>query len=192
LGTTRYFQFRFQAATLVIALLQVLSGCSRDNNTRVKIELADPPAGKGTQAAAPMPDSLQCPPAGAPTLQPSASTGHHGVVFTWNASVPSTRPEDNAVGYCLYRSKTKNAAKANANCSGCEQINSIPVSGRGCVDDLVEDGSSYYYVVTAISVSGKTSSSSNEISVVIPDAQKSARSKTTASYPSCRAASIAK
>ena len=92
-----------------------------------------------------------CPPAGLPTLQSSPQkTGHHRVTLSWQGSAPSGNSESADVGYCLYRSKERNAAKQNATCSHCEQINSVPLTDTGCVDDLVEDGATYYYVVTAI------------------------------------------
>jgi hypothetical protein len=82
-------------------------------------------------------------------------------------------PDDNAVGYCLHPSKKKKAAKKNAACNDCEQIDSIPVIGTGCVDDLVEEGHCYYYLVKAISSKGKISSSSNETPVAIPASKQS-------------------
>jgi hypothetical protein len=158
------------------------SGCSRDSNTRTKIELVDSAKSKASlQAVAPLLPT--CPSAGLLTLQPSAATGHHRVVLSWNASAPSTRPQDNAVGYCLYRSQKQNTAGKNATCTQCEQINSVPVTLTGCVDDFVQDGATYYYVVTAISSGRQLSSSSNEIPVVIPQNKPGGG---TSSYPFCR------
>jgi len=186
-------RFRHRAALLcVVGVLQAVSGCSRDTSTRVKIELADPPAGKRTNAVLAPPGIYHCPPAGAPILQPSATTGHHRVILTWNASIPSARSEDNAVGYCLYRSGKVNLAKENATCRGCEQINAIAVPGTACVDDLVQDGTTYYYVVTAINASEKRSSSSNEIPVVIPNTKETSVSTSTSDYPLCRSGTPSK
>ena len=137
--------------------------------------------------AAPEPKLPPCPQAGVPILQPSTQTGHHKVTLSWNASSPSSDPEKKAVGYCLYRSDKQNAAKQNSTCSDCEQINSIPIAGTGCVDDLVKDGATYYYVVTAINARGRTSPSSNEILVQIPPAKEATASVTVPSYPLCRA-----
>jgi hypothetical protein len=120
-------------------------------------------------------------------LQPSSLTGHHKVTLTWNASIPSSNVESQAVGYCLYRSKTPNAAKQNPRCGNCEQINSIPIAGTGCVDDLVEDGAAYYYVVTAINANRKISSSSNETPAQIPLSKQASTSGLAGSYPRCRA-----
>ena len=128
-----------------------------------------------------------CPPAAVPTLQLSPqTTGHHKVTLSWNASAPSGNSDSKAVGYCLYRSKKQNAAKQNATCSDCEQINSVALADTGCIDDLVEDGSTYYYVVTAINAKGKISSSSNEMLAQVPPNKKSGNSVSPGSYPFCR------
>jgi hypothetical protein len=153
---------------------------------------AKTPKGKGTLPAAAEPKLPPCPPADLPTLQPSPEkTGHHKVTLSWNASAPSVNSESNAVGYCLYRMKKQDAAKQNSakqndNCSDCEQINSTAVAGTGCVDDLVEDGATYSYVVIAVSAKGKPSSPSNEASAQIPPTKESASSVPMGSYPRCR------
>jgi hypothetical protein len=133
------------------------------------------------------PKPLRCPPAGLQTLQPSSVTGHHKVILTWNASIPSANAESAAAGYCLYRSKKRKAAKQNPTCNDCEQINVIPIAGTGCIDDLVEDGAGYYYVVTAISANQKISSSSNETPAQIPLNKPAASSAPAGSRPLCRA-----
>jgi hypothetical protein len=137
--------------------------------------------------AAAEPRPFHCPAAGVPALQASPQTGHHKVTLSWNASPPSPDPERKAVGYCLYRSGKQNAAKQNPTCSDCEQINSIPIAGIGCIDDLVKDGATYYYVVTAINARGRTSSASNETTAQIPPTKRANDSVSLASYPLCRA-----
>ena len=119
-------------------------------------------------------------------LQPSPATGHHKVLLTWKASAPGARPVDNAVGYCLYRSLKKDVATYNATCSDCEQINSVPVAGTACVDDLVQDSALYFYVVTAINGSGNRSSSSTQVQVAIPAANVRT-GVVLGAYPMCRA-----
>jgi hypothetical protein len=125
-------------------------------------------------------------------LQPSApDTGHHRVILTWDASETSPIPQDNAVGYCIYRSKKKGVARKTPNCNDCEQVNLIPVKTTKCIDDRVQDRATYYYVVAAISREGALSSSSNEILVPIPPGKKH-KSDTESSYPFCRGDASAK
>jgi hypothetical protein len=132
-----------------------------------------------------------CPPAGvAPLQRSSPGTGDHKVFLKWNASVmPSGNPDSNAVGYCLYRSKTKSTAKKKPTCSECERVNIVPIPGTACVDDLVKDGATYFYVATAINRDSQISSSSNEVPVAIPRSPKSARPAPPGAYPLCRGAS---
>jgi hypothetical protein len=180
-------RMRLPVAILIAAILMMVGGCSRPSGSRVTLEEFVPHGEKAAPATAAVPTALTCPPAGAPMLQPSASsTGHHKVVLTWNASSPSPHPEDNAVGYCLYRSTKKSVAKNNATCKDCEQINTMPVVGTGCVDDLVQDGALYYYVATAINAGRKVSVSSNETPAPIPANKQSAISTSTNAYPFCR------
>jgi hypothetical protein len=127
-----------------------------------------------------------CPPAGLPALQPDSQTGHHTVILSWDASVPGPGLDSKVVGYCLYRSRKQNAAKRNPICSDCEQINPMPVVGTGCVDDLVLDGASYYYVVTAINANKRISSSSNETPAPIPPGSQTAKPTSASGYPFCR------
>ena len=174
-------------ATLVLASILLVSGCDRSFESSVALEAFEPLQPKVALASAP--PAPFCPPAGASSLRPSVATGHHRVVLAWTAGPPSARPEDNAVGYCLYRSQTKGAAKDNATCRGCEQINPVPVAGTGCVDDLAQDGALYYYVVTAITADARRSSSSNEIPVPIPAGNQPAKTSSPSSSPLCRGTS---
>jgi len=173
---------------LGLIVFQGVGPACRDNNvSRVHVKLEDVPTEKRLPLNRPTPVTLVCPGAGvAPLKRSQPGTGDHTVILTWNASAPSINPDSTAVGYCLYRSKTPKVAKKKATCSDCEQINSIPLVGTACVDDVVADGSTYFYVATAISRSGQLSSSSNEITVVIPRSKQSARSPSSASPPLCR------
>lgn len=127
-----------------------------------------------------------CPPAGVQPLQRSAQTGHHKVVLSWNANAFSRDPELQTVGYCLYRSSKRHAAKNNPTCHDCEQINPVPIVGTGCVDDLVLDSATYYYAVTAINAKGKISAAVSEALAPIPPGKQSAKSVPATSYPFCR------
>lgn len=181
-------RIRFVAVLTAACMLQTTSGCSRAPATSASQHAMEAQPGTKTIAAAAAPVLPTCPAAGAPMLQRTApGTGHHRIILSWNASTPSARAEDNAVGYCLYRSNKKNAAKKNPTCNECEQVNVIPVAGTSCLDDLVEDGAIYYYVATAINAKGKSSASSNETTVPIPATKSSAKSASPGSYPLCRA-----
>jgi hypothetical protein len=141
--------------------------------------------GDGTRPATSRPRPTLCPPAGLATLPPSPQiTGHHNVTLSWNAS-PSLNSENQAVGYCIYRSKKPAVAKHNPTCNDCEQVNLTAIAGTQCIDDLVEDGATYYYVVTAINARGKPTSPSNETPAQIPP-NKESSSLPKASFPSCR------
>lgn len=140
-----------------------------------------------------------CPqPAGHAPKAPQPGTGHHTVTLTWNASAPSPNPESNAVGYCLYRGKEKKEAKRGKN-GGKQiptfgelgQINSVPIAGTGCVDDLVEDGATYDYVVKAVNAKGIPSGPSNYASAMIPVGKRS-NPLPLRQFPSCRGASDTK
>jgi hypothetical protein len=132
-----------------------------------------------------------CPPAGVASLQRSTpGAGDHKVFLKWNASaMPSGGLDSNAVGYCLYRSTIKSAAKNKPTCSECERVNVVPISSTSCVDDLVKDGAAYFYVATAINRDSQISSASNEIPVGIPRSRKSVRPAPAGAYPLCRGGS---
>jgi hypothetical protein len=162
---------RFQAV-LWLMLMLANPACQRSNSSRIRIELHDLPSDKLAVSTQPVQPPPVCPPAGIVPLQPGApGTGHHKVTLSWNPSVPSTDPNIAATGYCLYRSKLKHAAKKNPVCKDCEQINHVPISTPGCVDDVVSDSTLYYYVVTAINSKSALSAPSNEILVSIPSAR---------------------
>lgn len=185
LGTRLSRLLRLPTPTLTIACwFLLLSACSRTSSQNASPQAAQTPAAKQT-ITVPAPQLPRCPSGGIPA--PSALAGHHKVTLSWTASLPSdAHPEDNAVGYCLYRSPKKHVAKKNARCSDCEQVNSVPVVGTACVDDLVADGATYYYVSTAINFRGTLSASSNEVPVSIPSSKQSTGPASAVSYPLCR------
>lgn len=133
-----------------------------------------------------------CPPAGLLSLQPgSRGTGDHTVTLSWNASIAPPHSKDDAAGYCIYRSQKQSAAHKNPTCSKCERVNVVPLASLSCVDNVVEDGVTYYYVVTAISPSSSISSASNEVTVPIGGSREE---KTTSgnSPPLCRVNPVAR
>lgn len=110
-----------------------------------------------------------CPPAGIMAAEPPAS-GHHTVLLRWNPSLPTPKVPDPIAGYCLYRSTTDQPTlQKKPTCPKCQQVNAIPIAGTSCVDDLVADQTTYYYVVTAINTHGIPSLPSNEVTVATND-----------------------
>lgn len=94
------------------------------------------------------------------SLDPLAAT--HAVVLSWKASVPaSSAPADAIKGYIVQRSRQSNDR-------GAPPIHTGVVPGTSCTDDLVENGQTYFYVVRAVTQSGRTSGPSNEAQAVIP------------------------
>jgi hypothetical protein len=82
----------------------------------------------------------------------------------------------------------QNAAQLLPTCSQCEQINRVPVTGTSCVDDLVEDKATYYYVVTGVNSQGSASTASNEASAQIVKPKQPSGVDATR-IPVCRAGS---
>jgi len=146
-----------------------------------------------SKAGTALPSSLQalpsCPHAGSPQAKATQSAArHHKVFLAWNASAPAPKAEGNAAGYCLYRSHTEHAAKQNPPCRDCEQVNTVPITGTRCIDDLVNDGEVYYYVLLAVNSQGKPSDWSNEASANIPDTDRLGVAPAGPVPPACRPA----
>src|ERR1700685_3409408 len=120
-----------------------------------------------------------CPTLSAPMVSsaPPANGGHR-VTLTWNASAPPDPKHSAAIGYCIYR-----GAPGDPNPG---LINSTPLPGTSCIDDLVAHGGSYRYVVRAISAGGTTSVTSNPATVGIPPTGTSKSPISAASPPLCR------
>lgn len=178
------------AALFVTTFAILRDNPAANNPTSNKVSISAAATINEKRLASVVPSLPVCPPGGLPVLQPSSKTGHHRVTLTWHASAPAAHSDSATVGYCLYRSKTQSAAKHNPRCSDCEQINSIPIVGTACVDDLVEDSAAYYYVVTAIDAKGEISSSSNETPAQVPANKGTGSSGTGGPYPRCRATTV--
>lgn len=175
------------AAVLIITcLVQVCSGCRRVLEPRRDLER--PAQGERTAAGRKAVLPL-CPRAPYPVLQMSAQgVGHHKVFLSWNASSSSSGSGGNDVGYCLYRTQKKGAANLSATCPDCEQVTLVPVLSTRCVDDVVRDQTTYYYVAVAINSTGITSSPTKEAIAPIPIAgRQTAAPPDVAAYPECRA-----
>ena len=173
---------------IVASMLQTIAAVGQvSHGPSATLESAETPKGKGTLPTTADRKLPACPPAGLPALQSSPEkTGHHRVTLSWQGTAPSSNSDSRAVGYCLYRSKEQNAAKQNATCSHCEQVNPVPLADTACVDDFVEDGATYYYVVTAINSKGRISSASNEILAQVPSTKKSTNPVPADTSPLCR------
>jgi hypothetical protein len=165
------------------------SATGQISGPRVKLQSSQTPQAGGTSPTNAPPGGLRCPPAGPPMSQRGAS--NHKVILSWNASAPSPNADSNAVGYCLYRSRKRGAAKQKPTCDNCEQINPVPVVGTSCLDDVVEDSVTYFYVVTAINAKGRPSAPSNEARATIPSKKQSSIPAGSVSAPACRGASNA-
>ena len=79
----------------------------------------------------------------------------HTVYLSWNASISS-----DVVGYNVYRGTTSGGPYG--------RINSATDLSTVYTDGSVLDGSTYYYVTTAVDASGQESTYSNEVQAVIP------------------------
>jgi len=76
------------------------------------------------------------------------------VALSWS---PSASP---VMGYYLYRATVSGGPYS--------QINTVPLVANNYVDNQIEYGQTYYYVVTAVTSSGQQSTYSNQTAVVIP------------------------
>ena len=94
-----------------------------------------------------------------PTLQSLSGSGTapvaHSVALSWNASTST-----NVVGYNVYRGTVSGGPYA--------QINSALNAGTNDTDTTVQNGHTYYYVVTAVDSNGNESVFSNQVQTVIP------------------------
>ena len=163
----------------------VLNGCQHE--TASHRELAAPVPQK-TVAAERKPMLPHCPDAPHPLLHAEdPATSHHRVFLKWDASTSSNGYNSKELGYCLYRTQEPGRAKGcPKKYSKCEQVNIVPLSGTRCVDALVKDNSTYYYVAITIT-STDTSTTSEEAIAIVPAAGKQNPLPPNAdSYPACR------
>lgn len=153
---------------VVLSVLALLS-CTRGSTSNSASALSRPPTERPPQAPAkPKVPPLICPALALPqpVTTPPAPGGHR-VVLSWKASLPADSRHSDAVGYCIYRGvEGKKEPPVLLNVS--------PYPATACVDDSVENGRKYYYVVRAISIRGVTSSTSNRTRAAIPKKSPSA------------------
>jgi fibronectin type 3 domain-containing protein len=79
----------------------------------------------------------------------------YSVALAWDASTSTV------VGYYVYRSTTSGTGYAKLNASSA-------TTGLTYSDTTVQDGTTYYYVTTAVDSSGTESSYSNQAEAIIP------------------------
>jgi fibronectin type 3 domain-containing protein len=79
----------------------------------------------------------------------------HSVLLTWTPSVSG-----NVIGSNVYRGTTAGGPYT--------KINSSPVSGNSYTDTTVQNGVTYFYVVTAVSNTGAESGYSNMGTAPVP------------------------
>jgi Abnormal spindle-like microcephaly-assoc'd, ASPM-SPD-2-Hydin len=93
-----------------------------------------------------------------PTAETFTGTGtqaaQHSVSLTWNASTSQV------IGYYIYRSTTPGSYGA--------PLNGTPQSGLTYTDSTVSNGTTYFYVVTAVDSHSQQSAYSNEATAIIP------------------------
>ncbi len=175
----RGLRVRILPLVALVATGFLLNGCKSRSSASPPLEspqqLSVQPDALPIHANAPR---LVCPPIDSSIAATASSTkGGHRVVLSWNASARDSK-HGTAVGYCLYRA-------TGPNTRATERINILPFAGTKCVDDLVENGKKYYYVVRAISAQGITSLVSKPAPALIPSSPPSA-SNTPANAPLCR------
>jgi hypothetical protein len=159
-----------------------LSVCQVGQIATASIADAKPIKPEGSAKVKKPPKTEECATAGFLPMEASRpATAHHTVILSWNAGASSLHAP---AGYCLYKSETEIDIK-NPKCSGCEPVNSVPLSTTSCVDDIVKDGVTYYYVVRAVDSTGSTSAWSNLASAPVP-ASDQVKPSSTAPPPLCR------
>jgi len=188
----RKFRRMMSFAILPVAcILVTLGGCSRVSERHAE----KAPGATQPTAAFHEREFPHCPDADPPTLKRgSRRASPHKVVLFWNASVPSPGAERGDLRYCLYRSmghkvtpkKTKQKRQTEAPCENCERVNLNPIIGTGCVDDLVQSDTRYYYAAVAINRYGELSVLSNQAPAPIPPNTVPVKPVPPSGYPMCR------
>jgi hypothetical protein len=166
-------------------LLLTLSSCKRESASRREVPPLMPQKVIGAEGKQTFP---HCPDAPYRILQAKdPATGHHRVFLKWHASTSASGSDPEELRYCLYRSEKPGKAKdCPKNYAKCEQVNVVPVSGTRCVDELVKDNSTYYYVALAITSTGTSTTSAEAIAEVPAAEERSPPPPGAESYPSCR------
>ena len=166
---------RFFPGAFVLLVVAFASVCSMSQISEITVASAAPVEPFGAKGAPShktraQPPAPSCSAVGFLPIQPSPpATAQHKVTLSWKASVPSADP---VFGYCLYKSQTTIDSNLGVTCPKCEPLNSVPVKGTSCVDDIVTNGATYYYIVRAVDVRGNPSPWSNVATVPIPSSNQ--------------------
>ena len=178
---------------LVVAALAIVGGvsvaCSRGSSPAIS-ESALRAAQGPRQAGAPQSNAPVRPPV-CPTLNSSPvaalprAKGGHRVILSWRASAP-------ADPNMSMPSATVSIAETEERIRSLSLINSAPFPATSCMDDTVESGKKYYYVVRAISAKGVTSIISNSAPAPIPRGERTEADVPGKSAPLCREPAMGK
>ena len=183
--TERFIPQRKLLVFVLGCLVLLLNSCQRDSESHHEVAAPVPQKVVAAESKQTLP---HCP--DAPYLMLQATdpvTGHHRVFLKWHVSTSASGSDYKELGYCLYRTQKPGRAKdCPKKYPQCEQVNVVPVSSTRCVDELVKDNSTYYYVAIAIT-STDTSTTSEEAIADVPAAGKRNPPPPGAeSYPACR------
>ena len=166
-------------------VILALWSCQRDSESKRDLAAGVSQKAVAAQRKRMLPD---CPDAPYPKLQAKDSgTGHHRVFLRWNGSSSASENDANALGYCLYRTQKAGRAKdCPTNGPSCEPVNVVPITETRCVDELVKDNTTYYYVVIAITGSDTSTTSEEAIAEVPASGKQNPPPADADSYPACR------
>jgi hypothetical protein len=181
---------RFLLVVAALAIVGALSIACTRSSSPASSESAPQAVQGPRQAGAPLSNApvrpLVCPTfSSSPVAALPQAKGGHRVILSWRASPPADSKHADAVGYCIYRGNQSKDPQPVL-------INSAPFPATRCMDDLVESGKKYYYVVRAISAKGVTSTTSNSAPAAIPTRERTEGDVPGKSAPLCRDPAIGK
>jgi hypothetical protein len=157
----------------VLAFLAIMSNACKTKSSAGE----SPLQARASRTPAPR---LVCQPLGSVLGPAPQSRGGHRVILKWKASRGADAKHADAVGYCIYRGPKPNAPPT-------ELVNQLPLPETQCIDDSVENGKQYYYVVRAISARGVMSDGSKPpVPANIPRTPPHSLQTADAPIPLCR------
>ncbi len=172
-------------AVLLAFLSFAQSACSKSPSRNELLSQRVTEALQQSKAAAPKSSVpvLACPTFDSSAPPNASPKGGHRVVLSWKASTPSDSKHADAVGYCIYRGLEGKKDPPVL-------LNAHPYPDTTCTDDMVQNGTKYYYVVRAISAKGVSSDRSQRTRADIP--KKDPASLPQNPPPLCRAPAASK